>query len=217
MPKTHVVKQGEWLQKIARLYGFASWQTLYDDPANESLRNKRPNPDLLYPGDEVIIPDKVRVASLDPDSTYRVTLTPRIPEVLRIQPKLSTGETLAGREYELALGADVHKATIPPSGVIEVPLSGDPSQAKLTITLASGSKQTWELALGNLDPIETLSGLQTRLNNLRYYFGKISTTDGQPDQETQAAICDFQKDHGLSVDGNPNPDTRNKLQEVYGA
>src|SRR5438132_10806468 len=57
MPK-HIVKQGECLSSIAARYGFGSWKTIYEDPQNGALRGNRPNPHLIYPGDEVFIPEK---------------------------------------------------------------------------------------------------------------------------------------------------------------
>ncbi|QRK04075.1 LysM peptidoglycan-binding domain-containing protein [Archangium violaceum] len=57
MPKTHKVQQGDTLTSIAEKYGFVDdWQALYQAPENAALRKKRPNPMLIYPGDEVAIP-----------------------------------------------------------------------------------------------------------------------------------------------------------------
>ena len=55
--RKHIVKQGESLSKIARTYGLASYQALYEAPENATLRANRPNPNVLFPGDEVTIPD----------------------------------------------------------------------------------------------------------------------------------------------------------------
>ena len=54
----HTVKQGECLSSIAAKYGFGDWKALYDHPSNASLKKKRPNPHLLFPGDVVAIPEK---------------------------------------------------------------------------------------------------------------------------------------------------------------
>src|ERR1043165_791294 len=54
----HTVMQGEYLAKIARQYGFTKWQILWDAPENKDLKQKRKNPNVLFPGDEVFIPDK---------------------------------------------------------------------------------------------------------------------------------------------------------------
>ncbi len=55
-PMIHVVQTGEYLDKIARNYGFASWKELYYAPENEGFRSKRPDPNTIYPGDELVIP-----------------------------------------------------------------------------------------------------------------------------------------------------------------
>ncbi len=54
---THVVEQGECLATIAARHGYA-WQTVYNAPENAALRRRRPNPNVLYPGDVVEIPEK---------------------------------------------------------------------------------------------------------------------------------------------------------------
>ncbi len=55
--KIHVVARGDWLSKIAKKYGLSSWRALYYHAANEAFRAKRPNPDRIYPGDKLVIPD----------------------------------------------------------------------------------------------------------------------------------------------------------------
>lgn len=54
----HVVRQGECLSAIAKRYGFASYRIIYDHPDNAELRRARPNPNLLFPGDVIVIPDR---------------------------------------------------------------------------------------------------------------------------------------------------------------
>src|ERR1051325_8947818 len=55
---THVVKKGESLSTIARQYGHSDWKAIYDHPANAGFKKKRPNPNVIHPGDVVVIPDK---------------------------------------------------------------------------------------------------------------------------------------------------------------
>ena len=54
----HNIRQGECLSSIAKRYGFADWRTIYEDPQNTEFRQSRPNPNLIYPGDQLWIPDK---------------------------------------------------------------------------------------------------------------------------------------------------------------
>lgn len=51
----HVVQPGDTLTRIARLYGIADWRSIYYAPENSEFRRRRPNPDRIYPGDEIVI------------------------------------------------------------------------------------------------------------------------------------------------------------------
>jgi hypothetical protein len=68
MADWHKVKKDETLFSIAGQYDFLSYETLYNDPLNAAPRSKRSNPDILFPGDEIYIPE-FEVASFprDPD------------------------------------------------------------------------------------------------------------------------------------------------------
>jgi hypothetical protein len=57
MPKSCTIRSGDTLTKIARLHGVPSWRDIYHAPDNAAFRAKRPNPDRIFPGDVVIIPD----------------------------------------------------------------------------------------------------------------------------------------------------------------
>lgn len=58
MPSKYTVRSGDTLSAIARQHGIADWRTLYNHPDNASFRQKRPNPNLIHPGDQLIIPDR---------------------------------------------------------------------------------------------------------------------------------------------------------------
>jgi len=93
MPRTHVVVEGENLSKIAAAEGFRDFRKLYDAPENAELRKKRPNPNLIRPGDEVVIPDRKPVAvKISPGSKVTVKKLPPAPmpdavEIGFIDPK----------------------------------------------------------------------------------------------------------------------------------
>src|SRR5438128_2230282 len=58
MPNYHKVAQGECLATIAADYGFTDYHAIYDHPKNVIFKKKRSNPDILFPGDCLYIPDK---------------------------------------------------------------------------------------------------------------------------------------------------------------
>jgi hypothetical protein len=53
----HIVRPGDCLSSLADAYGLSSWHVIYDAPENADFRSKRDNPNLVYPGDEIYIPD----------------------------------------------------------------------------------------------------------------------------------------------------------------
>lgn len=54
--KTYVVKRGDSLSKIAQSHKLRSWQEIYNHPKNAAFRAKRPNPNVIQPGDSFFIP-----------------------------------------------------------------------------------------------------------------------------------------------------------------
>lgn len=52
----HIVKKGEYLVLIAKNHGIADWHEIYNHPMNAAFKKKRPDPNLIYPGDELFIP-----------------------------------------------------------------------------------------------------------------------------------------------------------------
>jgi LysM domain len=57
MSTPYTVRPGDYLVKIARDNGFKSWQQIYWHPDNKALRAKRHNPDRIFAGDVIMIPD----------------------------------------------------------------------------------------------------------------------------------------------------------------
>jgi len=57
MGTRYTVKSGDSLSKIARSKGLPSWRIIYNHPDNADFRRKRPNPNLIHPGDTLVIPN----------------------------------------------------------------------------------------------------------------------------------------------------------------
>ena len=57
MPTAYTVKTGDYMAKIAQQHGFSRWQDIYNHPSNQQFRLKRPDPNMIFPGDVIMIPD----------------------------------------------------------------------------------------------------------------------------------------------------------------
>lgn len=53
----YLVKKNDSLSKIAKRYGVKNWRTIYNHEKNKEFRESHPNPNLIYPGDRIWVPD----------------------------------------------------------------------------------------------------------------------------------------------------------------
>ncbi len=81
----YIVKRGDNLSRIARAHGLKGWKKLWDDPKNEPLRKKRKDPNILRPGDIVMVPGKtVQEAVRAVDGVCKLRVAPPESIVLRV-------------------------------------------------------------------------------------------------------------------------------------
>lgn len=213
MSTIHVVKPGECLNKIAHLYGFADYKVLYEHPANAKLKQSRPNPNVLFPGDKVVIPERIN-KKYERVATAKVhTLKVVVPKkVLRLVVRDARGEPMKDVPYRLeAAGKEIESAT-DGEGKLEQPIWVGADVARLHI-----ADRVLDLRLGYLNPLDGpdsgVSGIQARLSNLGYPAG---AADGVMNRATRTAVALFQHDHGLSVTGNLDDSTVSRITTEHG-
>jgi N-acetylmuramoyl-L-alanine amidase len=214
MPVTHIVQQGECLSKIAKRYGFLDYKKVYEHADNADLRKKRPNPNLLFPGDKIVIPDPTpKTASITHGRFHRFTL--KVPRRhLRIALKDAEGQPLAGKAYTLILDdREEIEGSTDGEGFLDEEIPLHTGKADLEC-----EGQSWELGLGALNPLENapdegVSGAEARLINLGYALEPT----GQMTIELRSAIRAFQHLNKLEVTGRLDAKTIQKLQEQHGS
>ncbi len=217
MPTIHTVAQGETLTRIARQYNYSSWEALYNHPANAEFRKLRYNPHILYPGDKIVIPDiepkKMGVST----TNLHIFCLSKPTEVFKLKIENSLGRSWVGVRAVMDVAGKKQDVTLNEEGILEVLLpNGDESAGALDVYLDPDSEEPthrFELQLGNLDPVEELSGVQARCNLLGFDCG---VADGIMGSKTREGVKAFQEAHDLDVDGIPGPKTKAKLLEVYG-
>jgi hypothetical protein len=209
--QTYTITQGDHLSGIAQKFGFADFETIWNHGNNQALKNKRKDPHVLYPGDQVFIPDRnVKTVSVPTTKVHRFRTTTK-PLLLRIALKDFDDKPIANTACELDVEGKTQKLTTDADGQI---------QAKIPKTAQKGMLRVPELdmevpiKIGHLDPVEEDSGWQARLINLGYHAGPVGDTD---QERIGYAIEEFQCDHQLAVTGKLDPGTRAKLKDAHGS
>lgn len=219
----YTVRQGEHVAGIAQQYGFFRWDTVWNAPENADLRKKRHSPDILFPGDMLFIPErgtKDHNAATDKKHTY---LLAGKPLKLRVEIGDRFNDPVKNAPCAFAVAGQSSDMTTDGSGALERPLptpmrTSDAGSVEFHEAVTVNDQDLdrrvqVQLKVGHLDPLDEVSGQIGRLRNLGYYMlpGK------EPDQKMfQAAIEEFQCEHGLTVDGICGPATQARLKEVYG-
>jgi putative peptidoglycan binding protein/LysM domain-containing protein len=215
MSTDYTVQQGDHLSKIASDYGFSDYRTLWNHAKNADLKSKRKNPNVLYPGDRIHIPDReLREESRSTDKRHQFKMkNPALKLTLVLEDQYE--KPLANAKCVLAFGSELRDVTTDGTGRIEEKLTPGVNDAKLIIQDARTAFNSIEIPVkvGHLDPVEEVSGQHARLNNLGYFAGEVDESD---DLLFRSAVEEFQCDHGLKVDGVCGTKTQAKLKSVHG-
>lgn len=212
-------KQGDYLQLIAQRTGFRNWRTIYDHPLNAGLRTRRPDPNTLFPGDKIYVPDKTPKTETCATGKTHFFKVPAPVMLIQIKIKWQEdGRPLRNRKCILKVGEIEYPVTTDGDGLLkkEVPIGTKKVQVIVVNTFLR-----WELDIGHLDPLrdggdEThiVSGVQGRLNNLGYWCGPV---DGKMGPRTQSALRDFQQ-HKMGrddADGTLDDETIDALEREH--
>jgi N-acetylmuramoyl-L-alanine amidase len=203
----HVVQQGEHISSIAGQYGFTDYLTIWNDAQNASLRKQRPNPHVLYPGDNVYIPEKQpKVESRPTGNVHRFVLRAKRLK-LRIVVQDWNGHPIKNTPCTLVVEDQTYQLNTDGDGMISQEISPEARKGRLSIR-----DMDVELLIGHLDPVDSMSGWRARLNNLGYNAGDA---DKEDDLQLISAIEQFQHDTGLVRDGSCGPATQSALLKAH--
>jgi N-acetylmuramoyl-L-alanine amidase len=200
------VGRGESATSIASQNGFFV-DTLWNHPQNSALREKRKTPDQLFEGDELFIPDKdLKQEEGSTGSRHRFKVK-GVPAKFRMQ-LLALGEPRANEDYVLNIDGKLTSGKTDAQGWVKQSIPPGACNGKLVL---QGGKEEIPIRIGELDPIEEISGVQQRLTNLGFSAGN----SGQLDDQTKAALKRFQAVQGLPSTGEADDATRAKLKQIH--
>lgn len=202
----HVVQDGECISSIALQEGFF-WETLWNHPQNSDLKQQRKDPNILFPGDSVFVPDVQLRQEIRSTGDHYKFIKRNTLVTLRLR-LLDEFHPRGGLKYRLVIGNVTLSGQTDRDGHLRQQIP-----ASATSALLLTDQDAYNLSVGKLDPITENLGVQHRLRNLGYLG---SDTDGQITDITAAAITKFQKENGLDPTGALTDATRSKLQKVHG-
>ncbi|MFY8326655.1 PGRP and LysM peptidoglycan-binding domain-containing protein [Pseudoalteromonas sp. ZZD1] len=218
MTQQHTVAQGETLLRIARQYGYQTSKALYNHPSNAEFRALRPDPNLIYPGDKLTIPPKKEKFMPLRTNSLNSFVVQNEQEYFRLKVAYDDGDDITGKRVVLNIGDQTIDTVLESDGLIEIKLEhSDALTGSVDLYLKDGEatpSKSFTVQVGNLDPIDTLSGVQGRCNMLGFNCGKV---DGINGAKTKAGVKEFQQAQQLQVDGIAGPVTKSRLVYVYGA
>jgi hypothetical protein len=160
----YVVQTGDCLYSIAQAHGFRDWRPIYDHPQNEDFRRRRPNPNVIYAGDVLFIPDLAPRQVPVPTGSAHTFRLRGLRTVLRLKLQNIDRQPLANADYVLEVEGTRHEGQTGSGGELEATSGGPPVAAddfiaivllelddnpvvgeRYTITLADGSERTGQL------------------------------------------------------------------------
>jgi N-acetylmuramoyl-L-alanine amidase len=207
----HVVAQGDHLSSIAARYGFGDPRTIWNRPENADLRQRRPDPNVLFPGDQVFVPEpQVKTFTRTANARYRfvVNLTP-----LKVRAKLLNpfGKPIANGTGTLVIDGAEEPATSDGDGVVDCSV---PRTARSAEVHMNGA--IFRLAVGHLDPADTSSGAAARLGNLGYRYTTPTSVAAEREQLEFAARL-FVDENQIDLTSEAPESFVDRLRKAHGS
>ena len=212
----HVVAPGEGMSAIAEAHGLF-WETLWNHPENSDLKRIRKNPEMLVPGDRVTVPpirEKVESCATRKVHRFRRKGVP-VRVIYRVRDK--KGRPFGHAPYRLQVGDHAYRGVTDAEGTIKEWVVPAAKTGELVVSIDRPpypKELTWSLKIGHLWPIDTVTGVRQRLENLGYDCGQEPGLLSEP---ARAALSQFQDRSKLPISGTLDETTRGKLLEVHGS
>jgi hypothetical protein len=208
--KPYVIKQGDYLAKLAFAMNFKA-EDVWNDPKNAELAGKR-DPNMLLPGDVLWVPDEPP----PPKPMQGGTANDYSADVPKTKLRLVFGDErgpFVAEPYELKGVPDAQPGQTGASGEVELEVPVTLREFELLMTKR---KITYCLHVGNMDPIEEPAGVRKRLRNLGYWHGH-GMDEAEMKQADCTAIAAFQRDNGIEPSGQLDDATKSALMTSHGS
>jgi peptidoglycan hydrolase-like protein with peptidoglycan-binding domain len=212
--RPYVVRQGDYLGKLAHRYGFDA-DEVWNLSDNDKLRQARPNPNILCPGDILYIPEspgRELQATSGTTNQYKASL-----------PTTKVTITLRDRQGAIAnIGYIVEGLAKPIEGTTDgdgVAKFSVPIHVRAVDLVLRGEHHNtrYLVRIGHMDPIEERSGQRARLAHLGYLRAPHAEVDTDEDPRLEHALRTFQRAQGLPESGAADSATLSALADAHGS
>ena len=193
---SYVARQGDCIYSIAARTGHA-WRTLWDHPCNEALRQTRPHPGVLLPGDRVFVPKlKPKSILLPAGRRHRIVIE---GQAVRLRLRLcdASGEPIAKTDYLLEVAGQKLALTTSDDGTLEALV---PSLAEAARLCDVVSGECFTLRIGYLDPGGSTGAIRKRLANLGYDPDAADDVESESDEQASLRLDEYREDARLDPD-----------------
>ncbi|MFO0619519.1 MAG: peptidoglycan-binding protein [Polyangiaceae bacterium] len=222
----YIVRQGDYLTRLAVLHGFDP-DEVWNLDENRELRERRPNPNQLAPGDVLQIPaQRAEGPSFASGGTQRYKAD--VPKVhIKIHIQSSDAERQPEPWQLFGAGKDPITGTLGRDGNVEFDVPVTVTECLLRLPQR---RVSYPIHVGHLDPIEEDSGVLQRLAHLGYLAPSLRdvlsrgvlgatahrpTVPEPPDDAREHALRSFQRAAGLTETGVVDEATRDALRSAH--
>lgn len=206
---THIVEQGHCLYTIAAESGLP-WEKIWNAPENAALKKQRKHPNVLLPGDKVVVPGLELMTEPSPTSKKHVFRRGRPKICIRLK-LVFEGKILKNAKYRLEIDNKPRSGETNRDGILTELIEHDAERGVLTVR---GDPNRHILHFGYLNPLDTTSGLQARMNNLGFDSGSV---DGDWGPNTRGGMQAFQEKNGLTKTSKVNDETLDLASKEHGS
>lgn len=212
--RPYVVRQGDYTGLLAARFGVDA-DTLWGDPANRALAERRPDRDVLAPGDILHVPERPaasRPVQVHTTNRYRARVpTTTLSVLLRHDQRPLASERClvhgAGR-------APLERVT-DGEGRLQLEL---PVHVREVTVLVVDRNLSCPVRIGHLDPPTQTSGARQRLAQLGY-LARLGVQAGHEASGAlvRSALRLFQRDQGVAPTGELDASTADLLRSAHGS
>jgi hypothetical protein len=175
---------------IAKDKGFLNWRTVWEFSGNAELKEKRENPNVLWDGDAVVIPNKLKREAKVVGGTAEFVVEREEERIVTVRLLDSLHKPLAAARYQSQTGdRDINRGIVPKDGWVTLALPTSARLVELSVYL-SGKEEDRPLTM-RFDVRDEALGESTEHKNQRLLNLGLATDtpDGVPDEDREAALA----------------------------